>query len=62
MRFINVQNCKLKAKDNGKQISEGALLALDVLICETIDKACRVHNGGAKRIDETVINYVRGTK
>jgi len=62
MKYLNVKNCKALANSNGKQLSKDALFALNNIVHETIDKACRVHNGSKARIDSTVINFVKGAK
>ena len=58
MKYINTKAIKSKFHENNKQISKDGLLAIDIKVEQLIEKACRVHNGGAKRVDDVVINYV----
>ena len=62
MKYLNTQNCRRLANASGKQLSKDALYALNNMVYEAIEKACNVHNGGAKRIDATVMNFVKPKK
>ena len=55
--YINIKNVKKRFHENNKQISKDGLMAIDIQVEQLIERACRVHNGGAKRVDDKVINF-----
>ena len=57
-KYIKTAAIKLLAKGEGKRISLAALYMLDEKVGRLVNKACSVHNGGKKTIDETVMTHI----
>ena len=58
LKYIKPAAIKLLAKGEGKRISTAALYMLDEKVGRLVNKACSVHNGGKKTIDETVMTHI----
>ena len=60
LQYLQVSKVRATVNENGKQLSEEFLLALDDLVRRRINAACRVHKGGRKRLDASVLGFVDG--
>lgn len=60
--FINVSAVKKLVKANGKRSGDDFITALDARVRAQIEKACSVHNGGAKTLTEAVLNCAGAPK
>jgi len=60
-RVEYIQKSKVKAlvAKRGKRCGESFLLALDDLVRQKIVNACRVHNGGKKTLDASVLRVLK---
>ena len=54
-------NSKIKQffHENGKQLSVDGLHALEVKLVMCMEKCCKEHNGGHKKVDATLINLIK---
>lgn len=58
MKYINQAQIKKLANANGKRVGKDFLFQLDLMIEAKVLKACKVHNGGKKTLDESVAHYL----
>lgn len=57
MRYINISNVRKLAKQNGRRVSKGYLLQLDVWIELKIQSSCRLHNGGKTTLSADLLGF-----
>lgn len=62
IQYLNQAAVRKLIKENGKRSSQEYLLALDDLVRSRTNAACRVHNGGKKTLDASVLGHVSGAR
>lgn len=60
LTYVRASAVRSIARDAGKRVSPEFLLALDDHVRSRLNAACRVHNGGKKTLDATVLGFVTG--
>lgn len=61
-QYINVSAVKKVIKDKDRQCGSGFLSALDQFVFKSVEDACTVRNGGAKRLDAFIFGVTKESK
>jgi hypothetical protein len=59
-QFVRPTLIRRRCKELGKRVGRGFIHALDLIVAEKIEAACRSHNGGRKTLDRQLALYVFG--
>lgn len=57
MRYITVANIRKLAASQGKRVGKSFLLGLEIAVEQTVRSACKIHNGGKKTLDDSLISF-----
>lgn len=57
--YLKVCNVRKRVHELGKLSTPGFESHINRLVDQTIDNACRIHNGGHKKLDEAVAVHAR---
>lgn len=58
MKYINQKAITELINSKGKRAGKDFLFHLNTFIQQKVEKACEVHNGGAKTLDSSIAEYV----
>ena len=60
LMYIRESGIRKILKEEGKRASKEYMHELDLELYKIVRRCCRVHNGGKKTVDLTVLSHVMG--